>query len=71
MVDKNYKNDKLYTQTKIIYMRFIMRKEREREQINKQIQRMGKIREIEIEGKKQEREEKNKINKQKKKINRK
>ena len=48
MVDKNYKNDKLYTQTKIMYMRFIMRKERERErerereQINKQIQRIGK-----------------------------
>ena len=29
MVDKNYKNDKLYTQTKIMYMRFIMRRERE------------------------------------------
>ena len=44
MVDKNYKNDKLYTQTKIMYMRFITRKEkeREREQINKQIQRIGK-----------------------------
>ena len=28
MVDKNYKNDKLYTQTKIMYMKFIMRKER-------------------------------------------
>ena len=43
MVDKNYKNDKLYTQTKIMYMRFIMRseREREREQINKQIQRIG------------------------------
>ena len=44
MVDKNYKNDKLYTQTKIMYMRFITRKEKERkrEQINKQIQRIGK-----------------------------
>ena len=31
MVDKNYKNDKLYTQTKIMYMRLIMRKERNRE----------------------------------------
>ena len=44
MVDKNHNNDKLYTQTKIMYMRFITRKEREREreQINKQIQRIGK-----------------------------
>ena len=41
MVDKNYKNDKLYTQTKIMYMKFIMRKERIK-QINKQIQRIGK-----------------------------
>ena len=41
MVDKNYKNDKLYTQTKIMYMKFIMRKERKK-QINKQIQRIGK-----------------------------
>ena len=31
MVDKNYNKDKLYTQTKIMYMRFIMRKERKRE----------------------------------------
>ena len=55
-----------------MYMRFIMRKGRKRE--NRQINRckgLGKRREIEIEGKKQEREEKNKINKQKKKINRK
>ena len=71
MVDKNYKNDKLYTQTKIMYIRFIMKKERGREQINKQIQRIGERREIEIEGKKQEREEKSKRNRQKKKINRK
>ena len=44
MVDKNYKKDKLYTQTKIMYMRFIMRKGRKREnrQIDKQIQRIGK-----------------------------
>ena len=43
MVDIKYKNDKLYTQTKILYMRLIMRKERKREQINKQIQRIGKM----------------------------
>ena len=35
MVDKNYKNNKLYTQTKIMYMRFIMRGGRERERIDK------------------------------------
>ena len=68
MVDKNYKNDKLYTQTKIMYMRFITRKGRKRE--NRQINRykgLGKRREIEIEGKKQEREEKaREINKRRK-----
>ena len=64
MVDKNYNKDKLYTQTKIMYMRFIMRKGRKRE--NRQINRykgLGKRREIEIEEKKQEREEKSKIDK--------
>ena len=69
MVDKNHNNDKLYTQTKIMYMRFIMRKGRKRE--NRQINRykgLGKRREIEIEGKKQEREEKRtrEINKRRK-----
>ena len=47
-----------------MYMRFIMRKGRKRE--NRQINRyngFGKRREIEIEGKKQEREEKSKIDK--------
>ena len=55
-----------------MYMRFIMRKGRKRE--NRQINRykgLGKRREIEIEGKKQEREEKSKRNKRRKKINRK
>ena len=51
-----------------MYMRFIMRKGRKRE--NRQINRykgLGKRREIEIEGKKQEREEKaREINKRRK-----